>query len=1162
MSSSRNKLPPLNGMPLSDFSIRHPVLITMVLVLIIVGGILAYTRMPVNLLPDINLPAVTVRVVYPGAGPATMADQVARPIEDELTAVSGVKKLTSTAAENVAVIAIEFVSGVDADLALQDVRQKVAGIRGQLPQGIEEPVFEKVDPAQDPVLSVAFTSEGQQDARALRQLLANEIVPRVQQAGGVGSTTLSGGLVRQIEVQLDLRRLQALGILPSQVSSAVEQGSTDIGLGDALAGEQEVNLRAPSVFRTPQDIAAVGIAGTRFAVGDVATIVDGAEDVETLGRFNGRDAIILDIRKQSGTNTVAVAEAALAQLETVIADYPDLRFDVVANQAEDVRKNVKGAIEEIFIAIGFAVLVVLFFFSGWRNLLITSALPALVLVGGIAVLPALGIATDLLYVIGIAVGLLVALTFFRDRNTAVTVLGLPVIMVGTFALMYAFGITINILSLLALSISVGLVIDDAIVVRENVFRYLERGERPIIAASKATAQVAASVLAMTLTIIAVFVPAALTTGIVGIIFFSFGITVASAMALSLFEAFTLAPTVSAYWTEEQLHHKPLPARKPGEENLPDEALEELGPLEYAYERAIRWSLHHRLLMLGITLGVIVLSVVAASGIKFAFLPSGENYRFGIGLALPPGTPLTRTDAIAREVEQIIAADEGVESVLTVVGSADDGSGGAEQASFEVLLDEEGGAKTPAVQERLRAALASYDGITFSVAGAEGGTSTEVTARPLQVAVRGTTTNPADLAPIVDQLIGAFAPIAGLADLDTSYRPGKPALDYRLRVGVANDYGLTNQTLAATMRALLDGDEAAKYREGGREYDIVVRLRPEDRTTVDQLQNVRLPLGGTVAPLSTIATIETATSPTSIRRVDRQTEILIGANNLGRNINQVQADMQAQIDQLQLPPGVSVSFGGATADQGEGFGQLAIAMGLGVLLVYMVLASQFGSFLQPLLIMVAMPLSFMGAFLALRLTGRELDVLAMIGMLMLLGLVVKNSILLVDFTNTLQAAGMPTEDAIVRAGGLRLRPILMTSAAIVLGGVPAAVGIGDGAALRQGLATVVIGGVLTSTLLTLLLIPIGYSLLQAFTDRLSAWQDARRSRRRQRRERATQSATALDSAAAPDADEARAELATPTPPLAPDQPDHHDANHHHDEPVEATAVAARADDKQP
>jgi hydrophobic/amphiphilic exporter-1 (mainly G- bacteria), HAE1 family len=502
-------------------------------------------------------------------------------------------------------------------------------------------------------------------------------------------------------------------------------------------------------------------------------------------------------------------------------------------------------------------------------------------------------------------------------------------------------------------------------------------------------------------------------------------------------------------------------------------------------------------------------------------------------------------------------------VLTVVGSADGGgSGGAEQASFEVLLDEAGGATTPAVQARLRAALAPYDGVTFSVAGAEGGTSTDVTARPLQVAVRGTTTDPAELAPVVEQLTTAFQPIAGLADLDTTYRPGKPALDYRLRVNVANDYGLTNQTLAATMRALLDGDEAAKYREAGREYDIVVRLRPEDRTTVDQLQNVRLPLGATVAPLSTIATVETATSPTSIRRVDRQTEILIGANNLGRNINDVQADMQARIDGLELPPGVSVSFGGATSDQGEGFGQLAVAMGLGVLLVYMVLASQFGSFLQPLLIMVAMPLSFMGAFLALRLTGRELDVLAMIGMLMLLGLVVKNSILLVDFTNTLQAAGMGTEDAIVRAGGLRLRPILMTSATIVLGSVPAAVGFGDGAALRQGLATVVIGGVLTSTLLTLLLIPIGYSLLQAFTDRLDAWQEARQARRRERRAAvAAQHDTAGLSGAPFEADNAHAVPTTPAAPPAPAQPVPNDTNHHHNEPVEATAIVARADDDQ-
>jgi HAE1 family hydrophobic/amphiphilic exporter-1 len=385
----------------------------------------------------------------------------------------------------------------------------------------------------------------------------------------------------------------------------------------------------------------------------------------------------------------------------------------------------------------------------------------------------------------------------------------------------------------------------------------------------------------------------------------------------------------------------------------------------------------------------------------------------------------------------------------------------------------------ATQKRLRPQLAQFPDLVLSQPSYQYGSSTAITSRPIQVQVRGTG-DMEELEPVVAELLTAFASVEGLTDVDTTYTPGKPELQYDLLQERANDYGLTNNDLARTLRALMDGDKAAVYREAGDDYDVVVRLRPADRQNIEELRTLRLPLGSSMVPVSTVAEVKIDSSPTTIRRANRQAEILIGGNNTGRNINDVQADMQQAMTDVTLPPGVTVGFAGLTEDQEEGFTTLSLAMGLSVLFVYMVLASQFGSYLQPVIIMLAMPLSFIGAILGLRLLNLEMDISGMIGLLMLLGLVVKNSILLVDFTNTLQRAGMQKHAAIRRASAVRLRPIMMTSIAIMCGNLPAAIGLGEGAELRRVLATVVIGGVLTSTLLTLLLVPVAYSLLQSVT----------------------------------------------------------------------------------
>jgi HAE1 family hydrophobic/amphiphilic exporter-1 len=1098
----------LNGMPISDTSIRQPVFVTMLMLLTIVFGILAFRSLPVNLLPDFEVPVIAVTVPYPGAGPESVADQVAKPIEDAVNTIEGIENITTNASEGVALILLEFKEGTDVNRAEQDVREKVNAIRPTLPRDVRDPIFQKFDPNAAPIVSFAIASTQNLSPLEVRRIVDNEIAPIIQRAEGVGSVQVSGGLQRQINVLMDLEKLRAYGILPGQITRALQQANVNLGLGTINAGAQEINLRAPSLLQTPDDIASIQISGTPYRIGDVATIEDGVAEKKSFTRLNGVEAIIIDVRKQSGANTVAVADNAKAALERAFEARSDLTYIVPRDASEAVRQSTISSLEELIYASVAALLVVMLFFSGARNMLITAAAPAAIALVGLVILPALGVPVDKVLVLAIAIGLLVVLTFIRDRNTLVTMAGLPIILMGTFALMPLFDLSINLITLLALALCVGLVIDDAIVVRENIFRHTQRGETPRVAASKGTAEVALSVLAMTLTVVAVFVPVTFTSGTTGIIFKSFGITIAVAILLSLVEAFMFAPMLSANLFRRQ-KVQPHPhdeahshtgdvgrvARRlrgidpnQADAGLLHEAEEDPGPLGRFYERILSWSLRslrNRLIVIATAVIVLVLSVVVASGLKFSFFPQRDAGEFLVGFELPPGTALVETDRLARQVEEVLLADPDVESVISTVGF----SGAPERAEFFVRLKDE--VPTSAAEERLRPQLAFLPNLTFGLPSIGAPTSTGVTGRQLQLSLQ--TTEPVqNLAPLIEQIKAEMAAIPGVVDIDASYRPGKPELRFVADPERIGDLGITNDEIAASVRALVNGDRATVLRQAGQDVDIVVRLRPEDRATPAALQNIAIPTRSGAAPLTSLGTIELASTPQTIRRYNKLNQVIIGANLQGRNLGEVQNELQQRLDAKGLiPPTVFVSFTGLVQQQTEGFESLLLAMLLSVIFVYMVLASQFGSFTQPLVIMVAMPFSFIGAFLALRLINIDLDITGMIGLIMLLGLVVKNSILLVDFTNRLRRAGLDKHAALELAGAIRLRPILMTTLSLVAGALPVAMGIhlvgtGEGGEFRKGLATVLIGGLMTSMLLTLLVVPTAYSLMESFTERVSTW----------------------------------------------------------------------------
>ncbi|KAB8144357.1 efflux RND transporter permease subunit [Chloroflexia bacterium SDU3-3] len=1020
----------LHGMAISDTAIRQPVFISMMMLLAVVVGLLSYSALPVNYFPEISVPVVAVVVSYSGAGPESVAEQVTDPIEQSVNTISGVKKITSTSSEGTSQVLIQFEDSVDTDRALEDVREKVNGVLPSLSDDVGTPTYFKFDPNSLPVLQLAVAGDGTMTPLELRNLIDDTFVPALQRVSGVGSVDVSGGAERQINVQLDLDRLQAYALTPAQVSAAISDANTNQGLGSIDSDGKSYNLRVPTNLQTAEDIAAVPISGTSYAVGDVATVTDATKEATSYARLDGKDAVTLSIVKQTNTNTVSVAEGSLKVLEQLFTQYPQLSHVITSDQSEQVNESVSSSIEEIILSVLAAFLVVLL--------------------------------------------------FFRDlRNTIVTMAGLPIILIFTFTGLRLFGITINVISLLALSLSVGLVIDDAIVVRENIFRYLERGYSPAQAASRATAEVSLSVLAMTLTIIAVFLPVAMVSGITGMIFKSFGLTVAIAMAISLVEAFTFAPMLSAHLFKDR--HQPPPAEEaaeaPQEHSAIDEH-EEMGALSRWYERILHWGLVHRFAVVGIAVAFLVFSIFVAAGMTLNFLPSQASDTISVAYTMEPGTALEETDKLARQGEQIIMGTADVTAVQSQVN--------ADSGSFTVRVKDEHA--TDAVREQLRQSLAFLPDLTLGAQSYEGGGGTGVTSRNIQIQVRSSA-DLESLAPIAAQIEEVVKQVPGTADVGSSFTNGQPEIQFDVDKTRVRDLGINTASIASTVRALINGNTATSLRQNGDDISVVVQLPKDQRASLDSIRDISIPAASGSVPLETVATVRYANSPTSISRSALQNQITIGANVAeGGVATKVQQDIQAAIAKVQIPSNVTVTYGGDQEDLAEGFSGLFIAMGLAVLFVYMVLASQFGSFSQPLIIMLAMPFSFLGAFIGLRLFGQPLDITGMIGLIMLLGLVTKNSILLVDFTNHLRQSGYAKHEAIARAGAVRLRPILMTSLAIVAGALPTALGIhffsgGSGSEFRRGLAVVLIGGMVTSTLLTLLVVPIAYSLLDSIQVRM-------------------------------------------------------------------------------
>ena len=1022
-------------MKIADISIRQPVFITMIIIALVVIGGLSYSRLGVDMMPDITLPIVAVTIADPGVGPEEMESQVTKPVENVLSTINGLDKLYSTSAEGVSVIVAQFVLEKDTALASTEVREKVASIRNSLPREIIEPIIDKFDPSAVPVVSLGIQSKGGKlSLPELRSVIEDEIQPLLQQVDGVGSVNIIGGLEREIQVELDLAKMNAQGISISQVSQAIRGENLNLPAGRMTERSQDFLIRTKAEFRSLQemmDITVANVAGTAFHLKDIAAVKDGTKTKRTISRLNGQEDIAVVVQKQSGTNTVKVAEGVYKALARIKTANPDLGITPTLDTSVMIKDSRDEVINSLILGILFAGLVVLFSFG------------------------------DL-------------------RNTLITVAGLPVCIIAVFAVMSALGYTVNVITLMALSLSVGLLIDDAIVVRENIFRHMDKlGQSPRQAASDGTSEVGLAVMATTLTIVAVFLPVAFTSGIAGKFFKQFGVTVAAAVLISLFEAFTFAPMLSAHFFRkaDKGGKKSLSGRFEG---LVSKFYEKLGN---NYRPILRWALGHRKTMVLLTTMVFVLSAYLFTLVGTGSVPHGQQAEFNLAVQTASGSSLEQTDRIVRRIEDVLRRQKEVTDLAAIVGSTD---GSSDTATINVKLNIPS-KDTQAYQDVLRPKLAVIPGaaITFQEAMSMGGAAfSSMQQLPIQIDLKGT--DLAHLSKAGDDVVKALQGVSGLVDINSNNRPPKPEIQIQIDRDRAARLGAGTFQVASLMRSLIDGDLASKYREGEKLIDIRVRAAENVRTNLDMIRRAYLPTmrGGSIT-LDQVADLKIVNGPTQIKRTDRTRRISISANVLkGRAMNEITAKADTALASVKFPSDVTYEYSGQVEMMRNMFSSLSLALLLAVVFVYIVLASQFGSFVQPFVIMLALPLSIIGAVLGLLLANKAFDMVAFIGLIMLMGLVTKNSILLVDYTNVLRRRGMKRNEAIIEAGSTRLRPILMTTLAMILGMIPVAIGLGASAGFRQAIGYTIIGGLISSTILTLVVVPVVYVLLDNLTSKFS------------------------------------------------------------------------------
>jgi HAE1 family hydrophobic/amphiphilic exporter-1 len=1004
--------------------IRRPVFTSMIAVALVIFGLYSLPRMGVALLPNIDFPVVTVTTIYPGADAETMERDVSKILEDRLATLSGLDSLRSVSLEGVSQVIAQFKLEKPSAEATQEVRDKVSAAVAELPREAKAPIVEKLDVGGGTVLTLALS--GPVPVERLTQLTKDFVKPELQRQDGVGAVDIVGGRERELRLVLDPARLRAHGLTVADVAGTLRAQSLAIPAGRTQEGRVERAVRLDAEVRTVEELAHLvvpGAGGVPVRVADLGEVVDGPEEERSYATWKGSSALTIEIHKQSDANTVAVVGRLRGMLPAITKRLPPgVRVEVVSDSSRFIDASIRSVQEDLVLGAVLAVAIVLFFL---RN----------------------------------------------GRSTIIAAVALPTSVVGTIAVMAALGFTFNLITMLGLSLSIGLLIDDAIVVIENIVRMLEAGASPAEAALQGTRQIAVAVLAVTLAILAVFVPVAFMQGVMGRIFYQFGVTVAVAVAISYGVSMLLTPMMSARLLR---HHE-------GQPGLVSRFIERgLTALEAFYERTLRVLLRHRGKTVLAAVALLAGTLALTPRLKMAFVPSTDQGAIQVVVKLPVGATVERTKHQLADLEAQVRTVAGVESVYTSAGGGVQGKVNEGTLRVNLVPIARRAASQAEIVALLRRELVKPPGVTlaFHEIGMAGNTGSKV-----QLALRSD--DWAALQKEASALVAAMKQQPGFVDVDTSVSGGKPQIDVRLDRDRAASLGVHAGSVAQVLRAYLGGDEIADFRQGGSTYKVRIALPDAMRADPATLSSLQVrSASGQLVEIANVTRVDRAEGPSQIDRQARQRTITVLANLDGRISLGEATTWLGQYAKAKLPPTISSQADGDAKQMADSSASFGSALLLGVVLVYLILAAQFESLLDPLSIMLSLPLALIGALGSLLLARMEMSMFAMIGIIMLMGLVTKNGILLVEFARQLKEEGKATFDALVEAGKVRLRPILMTTVAMVAGMIPVALARGDGAEMRVPMAMVIIGGLISSTVLTLAVVPAVYSLLDAARARLA------------------------------------------------------------------------------
>jgi HAE1 family hydrophobic/amphiphilic exporter-1 len=1022
---------------ISDFAIKRPIVTVTAMLALVVFGLFALLQLDTDEFPDVQPPFVTTTVVYPGASPDVVEREVTDPIEEAISGISGVRSVRSQSMDGYAWILTEFQFTKDLQEATQEIRDKVSAIRGDLPTEMEEPILAKFSDTDVPILSLAIASNVLSGAE-LTRLSDPAITRELKAITGVADVQLAGAVRRELTVELRPEALQAAGISIGQVVSALQSQNLASPVGKITGALEERTIRLRGRLEHPNDFLQLVVAdrnGQVIRLGQIATVRDGTEEPRTASIYyargegaglEGRDAIGLDIRKSKGYSTTDVADRVKERLAEISGRLPPgVRLEVVRDAGERVSDSVNNVEEALLVGAALTVLVVFLFLNSWRS-------------------------------------------------TVITGLALPVSVLASFIAVLWFGFTLNTMSLMGLSLAIGILIDDAIVVRENIVRHIEMGKDHFTASREGTDEIGLAVAATTFSIVCVFVPIAFISGIAGQWFKPFALTIACSVLVSLFVSFSLDPMLSAYWADPELEEGAH--RNPVSRAL-DHFNKWINRQAGNYRKLIGWALDQRWSMVALAtfsfFGAIALQAMFGGG---GFMPESDQSEAQVIVETPPGSNLEYTRLKAEEAARVIRAHPETRATYTTIGGT---SGAVDKADIYIKMVKKTERQVSQADfaAQLREELSSMGGATVTVFSAVWSGNF----KQIQLEIHGEDARV--LAQLADRVAAAVRSVEGAVDVGLSTKGQKPELDVRLNRGVAGSLGVTVGQVAQALWPAFQGIDAGDWVDPqGETRDVQVRLAPEARRRVADLEQLPITLAGpngpVTMPLGQIATVSQSIGPAQIDHLNRSKVVTVQANTQGRSLSEVMTDIQAKLEPIvaEFPAGYAISQGGEARDQAEVFGQVFAALGTAVLLMYLVLVMQFGSFLDPLAILMSLPLSLIGVVLMLLLTGDTLNIMSLIGVILLMGIVAKNAILLIDFAKwAREREGLSLRDALVEAGAIRLRPILMTTFALIAGMMPVAIGAGEGADFRAPLGRAVIGGVITSTVLTLLVIPTFYEI---------------------------------------------------------------------------------------